>query len=253
MSPRYSEDIDLVLFTPTQTGRSATDRVVRNLAREAAEAANPDPASHNLPSSGSVATVHVDVDGATDPLRIDVSTMAPLDHPDLAPHPIDNLAACSIMGRHATPAILAAHPELGGFTVPALQAHITAANKLSALHGLAAQNRLDRLHDRARDLYDLAMIAGNPRTARTVRRTVPLLAAHDAATARTRRGGPGRPEAGYATSPALTPGTAACEALEHGYNDMLDMVYGLRPDFQQALQAARTLDPPAPSTRPHPP
>ena len=146
------------------------------------------------------------------------------------------------MGRQADPATLAAHPELGGFTVPAIWPQITAANKLSALHSAADKGDHGKLRRRGRDLYDLAQIAADPDLAAEVRATVADTAAHTAATTRIPGSSP-RPDAGYAASPALTAGTKACEALEEGYENMLAMVYGPRPAFADALQAARSLDP----------
>lgn len=74
-----------------------------------------------------------------------------------------------------------------------------------------------------------------------MRATVADTAAHTSATTRIPGISP-RPETGYAASPAFTPGTKACEALEQGYDEMLAMVYGPRPAFADALNAARSLD-----------
>ena len=122
------------------------------------------------------------------------------------PHITALIPTTSLMGRYADPADLLAHPELGGRTLPNLAAHVTAANKLSALHEPALQGNHERIQARGRDLYDLACVARSPAHAAAAREHIPAIAAHNLQTSRTRRGQAGRPENGYSSSPALTPG-----------------------------------------------
>ena len=180
----------------------------------------------------------VTVDPEEDPIRVDVAPMAPYDDS------IHRRHACSLMGRLAEPADLRAHPDLGGFVVPTLAAHITAANKLSALHRLASAGNTDGLAARARDVYDLACLAADEHAADKIRRNVAALDAHDSEDTRIRhKDRAERPKDGYSASPAFDPRTSAYRALSDGYDRVRPIVYGRRFDpFEQAVAAVRSLD-----------
>lgn len=61
-----------------------------------------------------------------------------------------------------------------------------------------------------------------------------------------RAGQTSRPENGYLTGPEFQPCAAARTALEDGYQQMQDMLWGAnRPDFKEALASARSLDHPS--------
>ncbi|WP_419925856.1 nucleotidyl transferase AbiEii/AbiGii toxin family protein [Candidatus Poriferisocius sp.] len=238
---RFSEDVDLVAFVPPSVGRSSLDRTLRRgLISAAAHAANPDPASHRIPGSGSVATANIRIAGGI-VVRVDAATMAPragTPNPDVVLlHPY------SLMGRYADSGDLEAHPELGGYAVDGLAVQVTAANKMAALHEAAVQNRLDQVRQRGRDLYDLACIANSDGHASAAKEHIADIAGHTVRTARTRRGNAGRPEGGYSTSQVFDPRTAPGEALRVGYEQMQPMIFGsYRPMFEEALAAAKTLD-----------
>ena len=229
MSPRYSEDIDLVLFTPTQTGRSATDRVVRNLAREAAEAANPDPGPHREASPPSTSRTAQRAQnglhhGPPRPPR---------------PRPPPHRQPCRRPSWAATPP--PSPPTQNSAASPSPHSASPPPTN-SAPYTASPPKTGSRLHDRPRTScrHDRRQSPPN-----SLCRTVPLLA-HDAATART-RSAPG-PEAGYATSPALTepqPATNTATTTRHGLRTppRLPTSTPSRPH----PRPARTLDPPAPA------
>ena len=233
---RYSEDIDIALIAPNTIGRSPLDRARRDLARLVADAITGDDRSRqDLPTSGTITTVHADPGDSSGPVRIDVSPQQPI------PEIVETHAAMSLLGRVADADIVRAHPELGGFMVPTLCVPMTAANKLAALHRLAMQNRLDMLRGRGRDLYDLACIANSPSHAQEARARIPEFAAVDPSV---RQGQPvPRPAGGYASSVVFADGTEANIALSLGFDDMNDMIWDeTRLSFEDAVEAARSLD-----------
>lgn len=241
LADRFSEDIDLVVFVDPAVGRSPLDRTLRRgFLPMAARVANPDEANHRIPGSGSVATANIGIAGGT-VIRVDASTMAPragTPNPDVV-----LLRPCSLMGRYAEAEDLETHPELGGYTISNLAVHVTAANKLAALHEAASKGNMDQIRQRGRDLYDLACIARSEPHARDAAGHIAAVATHTAQTARTKRGNAGRPENGYSTSPVFDPETAAGKSLRTGYAQMQPMIFGsYRPSFEDALAAAKTLD-----------
>ena len=116
---------------------------------------------------------------------------------------------------------------------------LTAANKFDALHRRAVKGDLDGVSARGRDLYDLWALARSQH-ADAIRERTPHL--WDRAAGGMRDAVP-RPSHGYSHSPAFVPGTEANAALETGFGHAVALtVWGDAPDFEQALQAARSLD-----------
>ena len=139
----------------------------------------------------------------------------------------------SIMARFV-PHLTSQHPELGGFELPALPVHITAFNKLDALHTLTIRGGLSR---RVRDVFDLAYIAQSEH-ADQVRLSVPQLADQTA------RKEP-RPASGYGSSNLYTPGSLKYDILQAEYQHTMSHWVPASipvPDFAVAMRNIRDLD-----------
>lgn len=238
LADRWSEDIDLVLVPQDGVAKRAARRARKHLVRTAAGFLDPDHERHRWDSGGDVATVFVAT--GIGEVRFDASQQP------AAPGIIVDAAVVSLLGRNADQETVAGHPELGEFRAPALAVPVTAVNKLMTLHRLASTGDAERLFARARDLYDLARIAAStPHAAETRRRASELAELLDEGGV-SRTGQTSRPEHGYLTGPEFQPGTAARTALEDGYQQMQDMLWGAnRPDFEEALAEAQTLDHPS--------
>ena len=90
---RYSEDIDIALIAPGTIGRSPLDRARRELARLVADAITADDRNRqDMPTSGTIATVHADPGHPSGPVRIDVSPQQPV------PGIVETLPANSLLG-----------------------------------------------------------------------------------------------------------------------------------------------------------
>lgn len=238
---RYSDDIDLVLFTEG-LGRSPRERVcsqVRDAAVHAITGGDPDIAVTR--TGGTVKTAEIVPPDVPLTVRIDVGPTT------AAPQRRTVGEARSLLARYADPDTLRAHPELRTTGVPLLAAEITAANKLATLHGRAVHDDLDGLRDRARDLYDLAALAAHPDLRRRIAAEI------------ARRGSAAagnlpmaswwaapRPAAGYAASVVFDPTSAAYAALRQGYEgpilSRLLFADSRRLAFADAISAAASLD-----------
>lgn len=232
---RWSEDVDLVLVPHAGVAKGAARRARKHLVQTAADFLDPDTGQHRWDSGGDVATVMVRT--GIGEVRFDASQQP------AAPNVIVDAVVLSLLGRYADQDSVADHPELGRFNVPALAVHVTAVNKMMTLHRLAINGDDERIFARARDLYDLARIAGSPpHAAETRRRTTELAELLDKGGV-SRKGQTSRPDRGYLSGPEFRPGESARTALKAGYREMQDMIWGSsRPNFEEALAAAQSLD-----------
>ncbi len=187
-----------------------------------------------------VTVLNVTVDDQQEFLKYDISHMAPRDWG------LQTLRAMPLLGRFATDDELARFGELAGFGVPTIPTMVIAVNKMLALNRLAETGRFDALADRARDVYDLYCIAVVAAEASLVRVNVEELAAILASGGVQRQDAERRPPGGFATGLAFTPRTEAYEALRDGYEKrMPTLVFSdsALPSFEDAVEAARSLDP----------
>ncbi len=232
---RWSEDVDLVLVPHAGVAKGAARRARKHLVQTAADFLDPDTGQHRWDSGGDVATVMVRT--GIGEVRFDASQQP------AAPNVIVDAVVLSLLGRYADQDSVADHPELGRFNVPALAVPVTAVNKMMTLHRLAINGDDERIFARARDLYDLARIAGSPpHAAETRRRTTELAELLDKGGV-SRKGQTSRPDRGYLSGPEFRPGESARTALKAGYREMQDMIWGSsRPNFEEALAAAQSLD-----------
>lgn len=232
ISPRFSEDLDISLFTVEGAAQSALRRARRRLCHGAADAVG-----------GEIKTF----DGA----RIMQSTVTLPSGPSFAIDcAVEEPGGEHLILRHTVRSIIARHspdpdrlcadfPEVGGFTVPMVDPAYIAVNKLDAMHRRAATGDLKGLRARFRDIFDLCHIARSVH-AEPTREAVPAL------WRRMNLGyGPRveRPAGGYGTSPAFDAGTPAGRALGDAYQAGVGgLASGQAPPFEEALAAARSLD-----------
>ncbi len=239
---RFSEDIDIVFIPSVGMSKSRIKKfhkIFRVLLMDGITQhgvlAEPDPVVRR-----DVTVLNVTVDGVPEFLKYDISHTAPRDWG------LQTLRASPLLGRFATAEDLLRFPELAGFGVPTIPTMVIAVNKMLALNRLAETGRFDALADRARDVYDLYCIAVVAAEAALVRVNVEELAAVLASGGVQRQDAERRPPGGFAAGLAFTPRTEAYEALRNGYEKrMPSLVFdqSALPSFEEAVEAARSLDP----------
>lgn len=241
VTSRFSEDMDFVLVPSpgaviSQSTRKRISRRPIRIARSTLDATSTDYKSWGVRRTITSATVTYSIRA----LEIDVAW-----RDDFAAQPhlmeIRERSARSLLGRfgrdvsHLPPEALGPHPT------PCVGVPYLAATKLDALHVRATQGDLIGIADRARDLYDLAMIAESEHADRA-RELVPELAEIVENDIRNRRRYP-RPARGYAESAVFQWATPANDALREGFEGFRPLIYGQVPTFAQMVEAARSLDP----------
>ena len=260
LSDRISEDIDLTVAASDEIESNNARRRVRRLAViEAARACSPelpDDAHNRRTAGGDIGRRIITVGATPGYLIAESSILRPLD-PDLQaqldqlrgdPFNVCRIVECqSLMGRATSADVHGSYPELAPFKVAALCVPLTAANKFFALHRRAMEepdeDSLTALITRGRDIYDLWCISQSAAHAAEVRDSVALIAQHIQAKGATSEPHP-RPASGFSRSPAFDPTTDQYAALESGYNEVLSLVWGRRPEsFAAAVDAIKSLDP----------
>ena len=260
IADRISEDIDLAIaLTAEIESKNALGRIRRLAVIDTARACSPelpDDVHNRRTTGGDVGRRVITVGDTADYLVTESSIIRPfaadlqaeLDHRSGAqPFTAARIVACdSLMGRAASPAMIAAYPELAPFEVAALCVPFTAANKFFALHKRAMDEptaeSLAELAKRGRDIYDLWSISQSPAHASETRDTLPAIARHIQAKGATEEPYP-RPAGGFSTSPALQEGTPQHKTLQDAYTLALHLVWGRRPgSFAEAVAAIKTLD-----------
>ena len=171
---------------------------------------------------------------------------------DVAPIWAQKMPVMSMIGRVCDAGVLDAHPELGGFEFNTLGPGTTAMNKLLAQTEMSASGNLDSIRGRARDVYDLARIAGERgRFEGHIGRDSKALLwiAESWIDDEDRR----RPADGFESIRSFDPSTREYEALAVGYEAVMeDMVWGERIPLPEAIAQALSLDP-GPAEPPPPP
>ena len=260
LSDRISEDIDLAVAASAEIESNNARRRIRRLAViEAARACSPelpDDAHNQRTTGGDIGRRIITVGVTSDYLIAESSILRPFD-PDLQarldqlrgePFNVCRIVECqSLMGRAAIADVHDSYPELAPFKVAALCVPLTAVNKLFALHRRAMEesdeDSLTALVARGRDIYDLWCIAQSSVHAAEVRDSAALIAQHVQAKGATSEPHP-RPAGGFSISPAFDPATDQYAALQSGYNQVLGLVWGRRPEsFAAAIDAIKSLDP----------
>ena len=229
---RYSEDIDGLLFLDnSDLSKHLIEKACGQVARAACDSCE----SVNHKTRGPmIKSTKIDLEGHPAYLKVDTAVQRG------ATATVESRTVRSLIARCSKEALEDDFPELGGFTMPCVRPAYTAANKLDALHRRAAQSDLQGLVARGRDLYDLWAIAQHQEHADEVRSSVESLWE---LTSGQIREAVERPAGGYAQSPAFRMGNATSEALRSGYERAVDItVWGRTPSFDDAAEAARSLD-----------
>lgn len=235
ITQRYSEDIDgLLLLDNPDLSRNVVEKACGQVARAVCAACE---SVRHETHGRMVKVTKIDLEGHPEYLKMETVPQLGLDAAVIEPRVVHSFIG---MHAHAHDDLLEEFPELGGFAVPCVHPKIAAVNKLDALHRRAERGDLRGLFMRGRDLYDLWAIAQHPDHADEVRNSVAGL--WEAAAGQL-RDAVERPDGGYARSPVFRPGTESSEALRAGYTQAVDTtVWGRTPQFEDAIEAARTLD-----------
>lgn len=161
------------------------------------------------------------------------------------PAPNEHLPVRSLMSHAADqidPTARDDYADLAAFEVTVLAAERTLAEKLAFLHHRATIGDLDALTRGARHLYDVAMLLGNDRVRDALRggKIVELMIEIDARSHAAGWDFTPRPGTGFAASPAFTEDSTIGAALRTGYTTLEDLVWGLLPSYDEALDTIRS-------------
>ena len=151
IAPRWSEDIDLIVDpTPDLAYKKIRAACKRNAIQTSSSIGAQ---CHVLEQGPQHFFFENRRRGAAGGTRMDISFRP------LAPAWAANRPVSSLIGRIADQDVVDHHPELGGFTVPAVGPGLTMTDKLLAQTRVAESGDLKQIRERSRDLYDLACIA----------------------------------------------------------------------------------------------
>ncbi|MCB0994627.1 MAG: nucleotidyl transferase AbiEii/AbiGii toxin family protein [Acidimicrobiales bacterium] len=131
--------------------------------------------------------------------------------------------------------------DLTRFDVTVLAPERTLAEKLAFLHHRASVGDLDSLRRGARHLYDVALVLRSERV-RDALADGEMAALMVDVDARSEAAGwpyTPRPDAGFAASPVFAPTSALHGALEAGFADLRELVWGELPTVSDAIEAVR--------------
>ena len=235
ITQRYSQDIDGILFVELKGVRKNTRHKACNDALVAAKGSLG--ATTHCTDGNQIRTTKVSMDGFENYLKFE-TTMLDADTA-FVDKLVETREVTSILNQHCDHLDIGQYPEIGGFELLCARPAWTAVNKFDAVHRHAVQRNDQQLRNRGRDLYDLWAIAGSPYAA-DVRDQIPELWELAASGLRAPAK---RPRYGYAYTEALELGTPANDILRTGYNDAVnDTVWSDAPSFEEALDAARSLD-----------
>jgi predicted nucleotidyltransferase component of viral defense system len=161
------------------------------------------------------------------------------------PAPNEHMPVRSLMSHAADQIDPTAHDDyadLAAFEVTVLAAERTLAEKLAFLHHRATVGDLDALTRGARHLYDVAMLLGNDRVRDALAdgRIGELMIDIDARSHAAGWDFTPRPGTGFAASPAFTDDSKIAAALRVGYTALEDLVWGLLPSYDEAIDTIRS-------------
>ena len=235
VSPRWSEDIDAVVFETTHSSKSSFNTIRRRVTDMVADVVGEKGAT-----SGGFTLAHTR-------FTISAETEFKVDHAVEVLQPEQLVVPRSVTGLIARysdkpDSLCDEFPELGGFELPVIRPAYIAVNKLDALHQRAATERWDELRKRFRDIYDLYHIAREPSHADLCREKVSEWCPQ---TNRGRELFVERPESGYGSSPIFVAGSPAQEVLRDAYNEGIQGIsIGTPPPFDEVITKAQELDRP---------
>lgn len=244
LAERFSEDIDLLVIGKTDmTGSDRLRQASIWVANVCADAiAEPEDGGRQA-SAHSPHPLHVESfaerEGRVDYAKVDVTDS------DAEMNPWTHRPVMSLMGRYATDDMRREFPELGGFSLPSLHFAITIGNKMRANIDNVDRGRIDKLRERARDLFDIASVAADS-DARGAIIDHSRMCAMNAETRSDAVGQRALAVTRFPDSAALRSGTPENEALEDGYRYVIDSLAwrpNEAPGFETAVEIARSLRP----------
>lgn len=160
------------------------------------------------------------------------------------PAPYATRAVGSLMSEAAAvidPTAEADFADLTRFDVTVLAPERTLAEKLAFLHHRATVGDVDALRRGARHLYDVALVlrSARVRDALAHGRMETLMVDVDARSEAAGWPYTPRPGAGFAASPVFAPTSAIGDALEAGFTDLRELVWGELPTVGEAIDRVR--------------
>lgn len=243
LSERFSEDIDLIIVNRSGVlGKAETEHMSRTVADVCTDAITDRSAHdweprnerpHPMQVQGNAARNNID-----DYARIDVTESSS----ELSPWA--NRPVMSLMGRYASVETRREFPELGGFSLPSLHFTVTIGNKMRANVDNVDHGRLDKLAERARDLFDIASAASDSDARDAIIehiRACSIVAESPRTDAASERA---RAVFRFSDSRSLQRGTEEYDALGDGYRRVAETLVwrpDQAPDFMTAVDIARTL------------
>ena len=252
ISPRFSEDIDL-MFSPNRDAKPNAKQTAKAMQRLAEHWARLLDARHVV-TDRSPEHFFFTLEPSDGPsVDIDIALS------DVELHPVMCLQQpiTSLVAREADDQTRRDFPEAGGmvaglpggqpisnFRMCVLGPGSTAMNKLLAHTHLSLAGDLESIRRRARDIYDLAMIARHARNfeGHIGRDSARLLSVSQQW--RRRSDAAVRPKDGFASLGTFNAGSPQHSALRAGYEAVLrEMVWGESIPLDEAIRLALSLDP----------
>ena len=237
ISDRWSEDIDLLLDPCGELTSKRMRAACKSQARRTCDAMGSRLRVLDTgPGYCFFESVHLASNQRT---RVDVVARPLAAHASVL---VQSRQVFSLLGRIEDQDVLDRYPELGGFTVPVLGPGLTMTDKLLAQTQVSSSGDLERIRERARDIYDLARIAKQrSRFAGHIGRDTRRLL-HVSESQR-HTGAPRRPRDGFASLRTFDPSTPEHEALAAGYETVLtQMVWGEKIPLDEAIRLIIALD-----------
>lgn len=237
---RFSEDVDLLVVT-TATGK-ALKRALRKVADQVstdlgiahdreAEGRGYLNARFAYPTAGPAAFL-------TSGVLLEIGSRG-------GPAPNEIRTVGSLMSEAASsvdPTALPDFADLAPFDVTVLAPERTLAEKLAFLHHRASVGDANALRRGARHLYDVALVLRSERVRHALAdgQMAELMADVDARSEAAGWPFTPRPEAGFASSPAFLPSPETRKALEAGFTQLRELVWGELPSVDDAIEEVRS-------------
>lgn len=237
---RFSEDIDLVVVT-TATG-GALKRALRTVANRASDDLG---ISHDREAEGrGYLNARFAYPTATPAPFLTSGVLLEMGSRG-GPAPNEVRTVGSLMSDTASvvdPTAPRDFADLTRFDVTVLAPERTLAEKLAFLHHRATVGDVDALRRKARHLYDVALVLRSERVRHALAggQMAELMADVDARSEAAGWPFTPRPEAGFASSPAFVPSPETREALEAGFTQLRELVWGELPSVDEAIEEVRS-------------
>ncbi len=244
IAPRYSEDIDMIFIPYPGVKQRVIKKTLKHFLVRLADNVS---AHKEITDRGFLhlfATLHTST--AAD-IRLDFSVR----DVNYSHIPIFALQPVSLIGRTADAETYSAYPEIGAlpsqgysWEMSTIHPASIAMDKLLTQASLSLNNDTDNLHRRARDLYDLALIAKQQELyTGTLKRDASqiLWLAQETQNKITKTE---RPLRGFGSLESFRSGSPQNEVLRDGYQRVIDsLVWGEKLELDEAIELAVSLDP----------